>query len=172
LTTRYRAPEKCSSPWVFCDFSNRILPAQGHFSLSRHGQPKITVNIGGQADDPKGLKCPLGAHARRMNPRDATITGVARLHRVIRRSTSYGPMLPKGVLEDDGADRGIVFVAAMANLERQFEFVKTEWVNKGVFFGAPDEKDPLVGPNDGGDPVHHSPTADPASPDRRARVRG
>jgi hypothetical protein len=24
-------------------------------------------------------------------------------------------------------------------------------VNKGVFFGAPDEKDPLVGPNDGGD---------------------
>jgi Dyp-type peroxidase family len=104
-----------------------------------------------QADDPKGLKCPLGAHARRMNPRDATITGVARLHRVIRRSTSYGPMLPKGVLEDDGADRGIIFVAAMANLERQFEFVKTEWVNKGVFFGAPDEKDPLVGPNDGGD---------------------
>ena len=109
------------------------------------------MNIGGQADDPKGLKCPLGAHARRMNPRDATITGVARLHRVIRRSTSYGPMLPKGVLEDDGADRGIIFVAAMANLERQFEFVKTEWVNKGVFFGAPDEKDPLVGPKDGGD---------------------
>ena len=30
-----------------------------------------------QADDPKGLKCPLGAHARRMNPRDAAITGVA-----------------------------------------------------------------------------------------------
>lgn len=104
-----------------------------------------------QADDPKGLKCPLGAHARRMNPRDATITGIARLHRLIRRSTSYGPMLPKGVLEDDGADRGIIFVAAMANLERQFEFVKTEWVNQGVFFGAPDEKDPLVGPNDGGD---------------------
>ena len=102
-------------------------------------------------DSSVSLKCPLGAHARRMNPRDAAITGVARLHRVIRRSTSYGPMLPKGVLEDDGADRGIIFVAAMANLERQFEFVKTQWVNQGVFFGAPDEKDPLVGPNDGGD---------------------
>ena len=107
------------------------------------------VDIIYQADDPKGLKCPLGAHARRMNPRDAAITGVARLHRVIRRSTSYGPMLPKGVLEDDGADRGIIFVAAMANLERQFEFVKTEWVNQGVFFGSPDERDPLVGSSDG-----------------------
>jgi phosphate transport system ATP-binding protein len=32
---------------VFCDFSNRILPAQGHFSLLRHTQPKITVNTGG-----------------------------------------------------------------------------------------------------------------------------
>ena len=29
-----------------------------------------------------------------------------RLHRMIRRGTSYGPMLPDGVLEDDGADRG------------------------------------------------------------------
>ena len=102
-----------------------------------------------QADDARGIKCPLGAHARRMNPRDATIVGAPRLHRIVRRSTSYGPMLPKGVLEDDGADRGIIFVAGMANLERQFEFVKTEWVNQGLFIGAPDEKDPLAGQNDG-----------------------
>jgi hypothetical protein len=33
---------------------------------------------------------------------------------LIRRSTSYGPMLPNGTREDDGADRGIIFVAAMA----------------------------------------------------------
>jgi deferrochelatase/peroxidase EfeB len=81
-----------------------------------------------------------------MNPRDATIVGLPRLHRMIR---SYGPMLPKGVLDDDGADRGIIFVAAMANLERQFEFVKTDWVSQGLFIGAPDEADPLVGPNHG-----------------------
>lgn len=102
-----------------------------------------------QADDPRGLKCPLGAHARRMNARDSVIMGDVRLHRLIRRSTSYGPMLPEGVLEDDGADRGIIFVAAGAHLERQFEFVKTEWVNQGLFLGAPSEKDPVVGPNDG-----------------------
>jgi deferrochelatase/peroxidase EfeB len=80
-----------------------------------------------QAEDPRGLKCPLGAHARRMNPLDSTIVGVVPLHRIIRRSTSYGPMLREGVLEDDGVDRGIIFVAVGSHLDRQFEFVKTEW---------------------------------------------
>ena len=103
-------------------------------------------------DDLRGFKCPAGAHARRANPRDALdgemMTDV-RLHRMIRRGTSYGPMLPEGVLEDDGADRGIVFVFAGAHLDRQFEFVKTQWLNDGIFIGTPAEKDPLVGPNDG-----------------------
>jgi Dyp-type peroxidase family len=103
------------------------------------------------ADDPRGLKCPLGAHARRANPRDAFDDDGSvnvRLHRMIRRGTSYGPLLPDGVLEDDGEDRGIVFVFAGAHLKRQFEFVKTQWLNDGIFIGAPAEKDPLVGPND------------------------
>jgi Dyp-type peroxidase family len=111
--------------------------------------PKRNNDFLYKADDPRGLKCPVGAHARRMNPRDADIIGVTRLHRLIRRSTSYGPMLPVGVTEDDGEDRGIIFVAAGAYLERQFEFVKTQWLNDGVFIGAPDDKDPLVGSNDG-----------------------
>ena len=68
---------------------------------------------------------------------------------MIRRGTSYGPALPEGVLEDDGADRGIIFVFAGAHLKRQFEFVKTQWLNDGIFIGAPAEKDPLVGPDDG-----------------------
>lgn len=100
-------------------------------------------------DDPRGLKCPLGAHARRTNPRDSAIIGKARMHRIIRRSSSYGPMLPEGVLEDDGADRGILFVCLGANIARQFEFVKTQWINEGNFFGTPGEMDPLVGPHDG-----------------------
>ena len=90
-------------------------------------------------DDLRGFKCPAGAHARRANPRDA-LDGEGsvdvRLHRMIRRGTSYGPMLPEGVLEDDGADRGIIFVFAGAHLKRQFEFVKTQWLNDGIFIGA------------------------------------
>ena len=101
--------------------------------------------------DPRGFKCPAGAHARRANPRDSLDHDGSvnvRLHRMIRRGTSYGPPLPEGVLEDDGEDRGIIFVFAGAHLKRQFEFVKTQWLNDGIFIGAPTEKDPLVGPND------------------------
>jgi Dyp-type peroxidase family len=104
----------------------------------------------GFADDARGFKCPVGAHARRANPRDALDhegSVDVRLHRMIRRGTSYGPMLPDGVLEDDGIDRGIVFVFAGAHIKRQFEFVKTQWLNDGVFIGAPLESDPLVGPH-------------------------
>jgi Dyp-type peroxidase family len=104
------------------------------------------------ADDLRGFKCPAGAHARRANPRDALEHEGAvdvRLHRLIRRGTSYGPMLPAGVLEDDGAERGIVFVFIGTHIDRQFEFVKTQWLNDGVFIGAPDERDPLTGPNRG-----------------------
>jgi Dyp-type peroxidase family len=102
-------------------------------------------------DDPRGFKCPVGAHARRANPRDALDQEGSvdvRLHRMIRRGTSYGPMLPEGVTEDDGIDRGIIFVFAGAHLRRQFEFVKTQWLNDGIFIGAPRESDPLVGPHD------------------------
>ena len=103
-------------------------------------------------DDLRGFKCPAGSHARRANPRDALDhegSVNSRLHRMIRRGTSYGPMLPDGVIEDDGVDRGIVFVFAGAHIKRQFEFVKTQWLNDGIFIGAPAERDPLVGPNDG-----------------------
>ena len=57
---------------------------------------------------------------------------------MIRRGTTYGPQLPPGVLEDDGADRGLMFAFVGAHLDRQFEFVQTEWINEGKFIGAPD----------------------------------
>ncbi len=126
------------------------------------------------ADDLRGFKCPAGAHARRANPRDALDhegSVDVRLHRMIRRGTSYGPMLPEGVLEDDGVDRGIIFVFAGAHLKRQFEFVKTQWLNDGIFIGAPAEKDPLVGPNDGSGSVHHPAAADPPPAAGPAAVR-
>ena len=100
-------------------------------------------------DDPNGYKTPGGSHIRRTNPRDAEIAGVARIHRMIRRGTAYGPLLPEGVLEDDGVDRGLMFAFVGANLGRQFEFVQSEWINDGVFFGAGGDKDPIIGSNGG-----------------------
>ena len=103
-----------------------------------------------EADD-RGFKCPAGAHVRRVNPRDADIVGVTRLHRILRRGTTYGPPLPEGVLEDDGADRGLLGVFIGANLGRQFEFIKTQWVNDGNFIRLPGEQDPVAGRHTGTD---------------------
>jgi Dyp-type peroxidase family len=96
-------------------------------------------------DDAIGYKTPPGSHIRRCNPRDAAVAGVVRLHRMIRRGTAYGPLLPQGVLEDDGADRGLMFAFVGAHLKRQFEFVQSEWINGGDFLGLGDAKDPVAG---------------------------
>jgi deferrochelatase/peroxidase EfeB len=69
-----------------------------------------------KADDPIGYQTPAGSHIRRMNPRDADVAGVVRIHRMIRRGTSYGPILPEGVMEDDGIDRGLMFAFVGAHL--------------------------------------------------------
>ncbi|MFI0229070.1 Dyp-type peroxidase [Streptomyces sp. NPDC017086] len=111
--------------------------------------PQRVNNFMYRQNDDRGLRCPAGAHIRRNNPRDATIVGDARMHRLIRRGTTYGPPLPEDVLEDDGADRGLVGVFIGAHLERQFEFIKAEWVNDGNFIGYPGEKDPVAGHHDG-----------------------
>src|SRR3954452_22938583 len=101
-----------------------------------------------EEDDKVGLKTPGGSHIRRTNPRDASIAGVARIHRMIRRGTAYGPLLPECVLEDDGADRGLMFAFVGAHPGRQFEFVQSEWLNDGDFNGSGDDRDPVVGSND------------------------
>jgi len=79
-----------------------------------------------KADDAIGYRTPLGCHIRRMNPRDADVAGLARIHRMIRRGTAYGPVLAAGVMEDDALDRGLMFAFVGANLGRQFEFVQSE----------------------------------------------
>lgn len=98
-----------------------------------------------RVDDATGYRTPPGSHVRRCNPRDAEVAGVVRLHRMIRRGTAYGPPLREGVLEDDGADRGLMFAFVGAHLKRQFEFVQSEWINGGEFLGLGDARDPVAG---------------------------
>ena len=103
------------------------------------------------ADDMKGLKCPFSAHIRRINPRDALKDDVVavNLHHFLRRGTNYGAPLPEGVLEDDGAERGGVFLLIGAHLTRQFEFIQSQWVTDGNFISHGTEQDPLIGNNAG-----------------------
>jgi Dyp-type peroxidase family len=100
------------------------------------------------AGDDEGLRCPLGSHLRRTNPRATPLkrATAVRRHRLIRRGVEYGPRLPEGVLEDDGVDRGLVQLLIQADIERQFEFVQKEWMAGGEFIGLdPSERDPIVG---------------------------
>jgi deferrochelatase/peroxidase EfeB len=100
-------------------------------------------------DDAIGYKTPCGSHIRRMNPRDSVVAGVVPIHRMIRRGTSYGPMLPEGALIDDGVDRGLMFAFVGAHLGRQFEFIQSEWMNDSAFFGGSAGRDPVSGAGDG-----------------------
>ena len=80
--------------------------------------------------DPRGYGCPLGAHIRRMNPRDTAVNMQRR--KMIRRGGTYGPALPEGV-PDDGIERGIAAFAGCASLVRQFEFAMNVWANDQNF---------------------------------------
>lgn len=101
--------------------------------------------------DPDGTACPLGAHVRRMNPRDALDplgpvrpggAGGSQLNnrrRLLRRGLPYGD-----AASPDG-EHGIVLLAVCASLARQFEFVQQQWLNYGLDFNAGADGCPLVG---------------------------
>ncbi|HTP33427.1 MAG TPA: DoxX family membrane protein [Candidatus Acidoferrales bacterium] len=119
--------------------------------------------------DPEGFGCPLGAHIRRANPRDAlaaydtpeeSFRSTVR-HRIARRSVSFGPehpfdpahlergVVPPGVYEAT-EPRGIHFFAINTDIARQFEFVQDTWVNDGDFRALYNNKGPLLGDNNPG----------------------
>jgi Dyp-type peroxidase family len=93
--------------------------------------------------DQRGLLCPLGAHVRRANPRDALgMRGVmANRRRIIRRGMPYGQRY------DDAPDetRGLLFVCFNARIAEQFEFIQRQWLNDGRPFGLGTNPDPVVG---------------------------
>ncbi len=99
-------------------------------------------------DDPLGLRCPLGAHMRRANPRDSLQPGdpdeqsISNRHRLLRRGRSYEKKCESG----GNAEKGLLFVALCADLERQFEFVQQTWLNSQSFHGLTSESDPIAAP--------------------------
>ena len=98
------------------------------------------VNKDGSGD-PQGVRCPIGAHTRRVNPRGQPIRGQGipggsnNSHRLIRRGMPYGPKYVPGS-PDDGIERGLMGYIINASIENQFEFVMREWLNGYEFVGA------------------------------------
>ena len=96
--------------------------------------------------DPLGYAVPLGAHIRRMNPRDTAANMNRR--RMLRRGATYGPPLPEGAPED-GQERGVAAFVLCASLVRQFEFAQNVWINDPNFHELGNERDPIIGTQDG-----------------------
>jgi deferrochelatase/peroxidase EfeB len=101
-------------------------------------------------DDRRGYRCPLGSHIRRMNPRSSIVAGNGGLkHRIVRRGLPYGPPYDPSN-PDDGIERGLLGLFIGVSIKDQFEFLMSDWANKGVFApGLRDTTDPVIG-NHGG----------------------
>ena len=123
-----------------------LVLAPHHDDPDLVADPQHSNNFDYGQMDPRGLACPVGAHIRRVNPRD-TITNMRR-RRLIRAGLPYGPPLPEES-PDDGTDRGLAVFFGCADLERQFEFIQKEWINAPKFQGLTHDKDPIAGDHDG-----------------------
>jgi Dyp-type peroxidase family len=113
-----------------------------------------------------GLKCPIGAHIRRANPRDAFgfNGGLVNRRRIMRRGLPYGQYVPEGQEVSDSDDRGIVFMALNASIFRQFEFVQQQWIEYGNDAHQGNDKDFLLGNHNGGDKFVIQGDGDPQNP--------
>lgn len=143
-----RAPTANNDKLANDDLSNN------NFSFS-NPTSMVTLKDGSQASseyplpsaDPDGRICPFVGHVRKVNPRDdPTEQGGANdtLHRLmLRRGIPYGP--PKDrtrLFEDDGVDRGLLFMAYQGSITDQFQFTTQTWSNKA---NAPHDSTPSTG---------------------------
>jgi len=107
--------------------------------------------------DPRGARCPVGAHIRRSHPRDSLdfrpgssdSWKINRRHRILRRGREYGTSLTidEALAGSDTSERGLNFICLNANIQRQFEFINHTWLNNPKFDGLYDDADPLVAPS-------------------------
>jgi Dyp-type peroxidase family len=140
-----------------------LSPDQPDPALVKDQQRNTNFTYG---NDAGGVRCPVGGHIRRMNPRDAFGFNGALVNRrrIMRRGLPYGEYTPEDQPARDEDDHGIVFMALGASLFRQFEFVQQQWVEYGNDAHLGNDKDPLVGRHDEGSNKHIvQGTADPAN---------
>lgn len=133
-------------------------------SPERDAPESAGVNdFGYHQEDEAGLRCPLGAHIRRTNPRDMLpprpgtedSLAINRRHRLLRRGRPYGPPVADTFAAEDilaaGADgankdkRGLHFLCFNASIQRQFEFVQGTWANNPNFAALHADTDPIIG---------------------------
>jgi deferrochelatase/peroxidase EfeB len=93
------------------------------------------VSTDASTDDTLGLKCPIGSHIRRNNPRDAGVVGEgSTIHRIVRRAMPYGPAYDPA--HPDDTPRGLIGYFINASLTIQFEFLQSQWDMQSNFVKA------------------------------------
>ena len=96
-------------------------------------------------DDVDGVRCPVGAHIRRLNPRSSLVTGKPHTRRIVRRGMPYGPPYDPSA-RDDGVERGLMGLFLCGDLELQYEFLMRVWANQDyATHGLRGTRDPVVG---------------------------
>jgi Dyp-type peroxidase family len=97
-------------------------------------KPGADLNdYGYEAEDSEGIRCPMGSHMRRANPRDQAMHPVGDNHRrrIMRRGMPYGPEWKAGDPVGD-TPRGLLGHFIGSSLTLQFETVMGEWINRGM----------------------------------------
>lgn len=140
-----------------------VARALGRFDFGRPlSLPKLEQNVPiderndfNYQDDPEGVKCPLNAHIRKINPR----TDESRPRRIVRRSVTYdndatrsGPAAKSAQTHDalptDGV--GVLFMCFQSSITDQFEFLQKQANNpdqpikgtgRDALIGQPPPKD-------------------------------
>ncbi len=134
------------------NIDGHLLCPSGLLAADIDNQPENA--FGFKKTDPEGMGCPPGSHVRRANPRDGlahnldsaeTLLNATNNHRILRRGRKYGTTIT-GCDQDDGAERGLLFICLNTDIARQFEFVQQTWLLNRNFATLFDETDPLVGP--------------------------
>lgn len=125
-----------------------------------HEDPALAErdDFGYDKDDAHGMRCPVGAHIRRANPRDslhpeaASSIIVSNRHRLLRRGRTYGEPVAESMEAEDildapsfEGDRGLHFVCLNSDIARQFEFVQQTWINNPKFEGMYNDVDAISG---------------------------
>jgi Dyp-type peroxidase family len=116
--------------------------------------------------DPNGTRCPIGAHMRRVNPRDAFGFDGALINRrrIMRRGLPYGTYSPPDHPGDDDGSHGVIFIVLNASINRQFEFVQQQWIQYGNDSRQGSDRDLLLGTHDGSGRFMIQGDTDPSNP--------
>ncbi len=77
--------------------------------------------------DRAGQRCPMFAHIRKVNPRGMPTdqAGLTATFQMLRRGIPFGPIYADG----PQAERGLLFLAYMTSVERQFRLLTAQWMN-------------------------------------------